>query len=63
MLSLIFKAGDDCRQEHLAMQLIVLFDEIFQSAKHPLKLRPYYVMVTSATSGIIETVPNATSVD
>lgn len=55
--------GDDCRQEVLAMQLILLFDQIFKEAKLPLRLRPYSVMVTSAQSGLIETIPNATSID
>ncbi len=47
MISVIFKGGDDCRQESLAMQLIVLFDKIFRDAKLPLFLQPYTVMVTS----------------
>ncbi len=63
MISIIFKGGDDCRQEALAMQLIILFDDIFRQARLPLKLRPYNVLVTSATSGLIETVPNAVSID
>eukprot|EP00808_Paulinella_micropora_P032215 g60891.t1 len=63
LTSVIFKGGDDCRQEVLAMQLIELFDLIWRQAHIPLRLRPYGVLVTSATSGIIETVLNATSVD
>jgi len=39
----IFKYGDDCRQEVLAMQLITLFHHIFTEAKLPLILRPYSV--------------------
>ena len=30
LLSCIFKSGDDLRQEHMAMQLILLFDSIWQ---------------------------------
>ena len=63
MISVIFKAGDDCRQELLAMQLIILFDEIFRAAQLPLQLRPYGVLVTSPESGLIETVPNSISID
>ena len=62
LISCIYKGGDDCRQEALAMQLIQTFDEIFRKTL-PLKLRPYNVLVTSPTSGVIETVPNATSID
>jgi len=45
------------------MQLIILFDKIFREAKLPLFLQPYTVLVTSPTSGMIQTVPNALSVD
>jgi hypothetical protein len=41
IVSCIFKGGDDCRQEVLAMQLIILFDEAFKDAHLPLRLRPY----------------------
>jgi len=61
--SVIFKGGDDCRQEVLAMQLIQLFNKTWKEAKLPLKLRPYSVMVTSAKSGLIETIPNSVSID
>ena len=63
LLSCIFKSGDDCRQEVLAMQLIMLFDHIWREAKLPLWLRPYSVLITSPTSGLIETIQDATSVD
>jgi hypothetical protein len=63
LVSVIFKGGDDCRQEGLAMQLIILFDRIWRDAGLDLRLRPYAVLVTSPTSGLIETVPDATSID
>ncbi len=63
LLSVIFKGGDDCRQEVLAMQLIQLFDQAWAEADLPLRLRPYAVLVTSATSGIIETVTDTCSID
>jgi len=53
--SVIIKHGDDCRQEQLAIQLITQFQKIFQKAKLPLYLRPYHILVTSSTSGLIET--------
>lgn len=63
MLSVIYKAGDDCRQEALAMQLINVFHHAFNRAQLPLRLRPYYTLVTSHCSGVIETVPDTMSVD
>lgn len=59
----IFKGGDDCRQEALAMQLVQLFHRAWQDAHLPLKLTPYNVLVTSAHSGLIEVIQNATSLD
>jgi phosphatidylinositol 4-kinase len=44
------------------MQLIEFVSGVFTDAQLPLKLRPYSVLVTSPTSGLIETVPNSTSV-
>ena len=63
LVSVIFKGGDDLRQEVLAMQLIQICDDVFQSAGLPLQLRPYEVMVTSPDSGIIETIQDAISID
>lgn len=63
LASLIFKSGDDLRQEQLAVQLIKQFDEIFRDEKLPLWLYPYVVLAVSSRSGFIETVPNTTSID
>jgi len=62
MQSVIFKSGEDMRQEQMAMQFIRLFDRIWTDAKLPLQLQPYSVVVTSPASGFVETVPNATSI-
>eukprot|EP00484_Ammonia_sp_Unknown_P025398 CAMPEP_0197024018 /NCGR_PEP_ID=MMETSP1384-20130603/4673_1 /TAXON_ID=29189 /ORGANISM="Ammonia sp." /LENGTH=1099 /DNA_ID=CAMNT_0042452345 /DNA_START=16 /DNA_END=3315 /DNA_ORIENTATION=+ len=62
MQSVIFKSGEDMRQEQMAMQFIKLFDKIWKEAKLPLQLRPYSVIVTSPASGFVETVPNAVSI-
>jgi len=63
VISVIFKGGDDLRQEVLAMQFIASFDRIWRAASLPLWLRPYAVVCTSADSGLIETIPDAVSVD
>ncbi|GFP93219.1 phosphatidylinositol 4-kinase beta 1 [Phtheirospermum japonicum] len=59
--SAIVKSGDDCRQEHLAVQLISHFYDIFQEAGLPLWLRPYEVLVTSSYTALIETIPDTAS--
>lgn len=60
---LIVKGGDDLRQELLAMQIIIKFQEIFKNSCLSLYLRPYEILVTSANSGILEFVPNTISLD
>jgi hypothetical protein len=54
--SMIVKSGDDCRQEHLAVQLVAHFYDIYQEAGLPLWLRPYEVLVTSSHTALIETI-------
>lgn len=61
LCSVIVKSGDDCRQEHLAVQLISHFFDIFQEAGLPLWLRPYEVLVTSSYTALIETIPDTAS--
>ncbi|MCL7045732.1 hypothetical protein MKW94_005900 [Papaver nudicaule] len=60
--SVIVKSGDDCRQEHLAVQLVSHFFDIFQEAGLPLWLRPYEVLVTSSYTALIETIPDTASI-
>jgi len=59
----IVKSGDDLRQEQLASQLINLIHSWFQKEKLPLWLRPYIVLATSSTTGLIECVTDAISID
>jgi phosphatidylinositol 4-kinase len=61
--SFIFKANDDLRQELMTMQLIKRIDYIFKKAEIPLKLRPYEILITSPSSGLIEFLPNTSSID
>lgn len=60
--SFIVKSGDDCRQEHLAVQLVAHFYDIYQEAGLPLWLRPYEVLVTSSYTALIETIPDTASI-
>ncbi|KAG2135222.1 uncharacterized protein EDB93DRAFT_1242600 [Suillus bovinus] len=59
----IFKVGDDCRQDVLALQVIAMFKNIFTSIGLTLYLFPYRVTATAAGCGVIDVVPNATSRD
>lgn len=61
--SFIAKANDDLRQEVMTMQLIKRFDDVFKLADIPLKLRPYEILITSSSSGLIEFLPNTISID
>lgn len=58
----IIKAGDNCRQELLAIQLAQTFARIFSDAGLPLWLRPFEVIATSTTSAFIEAITDAPSI-
>ncbi|GAA5978734.1 hypothetical protein JCM10908_004462 [Rhodotorula pacifica] len=61
--SAIFKVGDDCRQDVLALQVIAMHKNIFNSLGLDLLVTPYRVTATGPGCGVIDVVPNATSRD
>lgn len=62
-LSAIFKVGDDCRQDVLALQLVAMFRGIFASAGLDLYVFPYRVVATAPGCGVIDVIPNSISRD
>lgn len=60
--SFIVKAGDDLRQEQLAIQLIKQFELIFKEEKVDVYLRSFTVMSVSSDAGLVEVVPDSVSV-
>lgn len=59
----IFKVGDDCRQDQLALQVIAMFKNVYTTVGIDLYLNPYRVTATGPGCGVIDVVPNATSRD
>ncbi|CAH0486368.1 unnamed protein product [Peronospora farinosa] len=62
-VAFIVKSNDDLRQEVLCLQIIRQLQDIFQGADLPLRLLPYEIIATSASTGMIEYVKNAVSLD
>lgn len=57
---LMFKIGDDLRQDQLIIQIITLMDQLLKNENLDLRLTPYKILATSPIAGLIQFVPNET---
>lgn len=55
----IFKSGDDLRQDQLVIQIITLFNDLLLRENLDLKLTPYRILATGPTSGFVEFIASA----
>lgn len=59
----IFKVGDDCRQDVLALQLISIFRTVWANIGLNIYVFPYRVTATAPGCGVIDVLPNSISRD
>jgi len=58
----IWKLGDDLRQDQLVLQLIQLMDELLKKENLDLKLTPYRALACGLKNGLVECVSGCTNV-
>jgi phosphatidylinositol-4,5-bisphosphate 3-kinase len=58
-VTVMFKAGDDVRQDSVTLQLIRLMDEMWRDEGLDLAMEPYKCVATSPMTGILQIVPNS----
>eukprot|EP01125_Pyxidicula_operculata_P022262 TRINITY_DN899_c0_g1_i1.p1 TRINITY_DN899_c0_g1~~TRINITY_DN899_c0_g1_i1.p1 ORF type:complete len:1494 (+),score=277.61 TRINITY_DN899_c0_g1_i1:56-4537(+) len=61
-INVIFKAGDDLRQDMLVIQMFKLMDRMWKKEGLDLKLNPYSVIATGGDTGMIEVVTNSQTI-
>lgn len=58
--AILFKTGDDLRQDQLVIQIITLMDDLLQKENLDLKLSPYKILATSTSAGLSQFVHSMT---
>lgn len=61
-INIIFKNGDDLRQDMLTLQMLRIMDRIWKSHGHDFRMNPYSCISTDRRLGIIEVVLNAETI-
>ncbi|XP_035228755.1 phosphatidylinositol 4,5-bisphosphate 3-kinase catalytic subunit delta isoform-like [Stegodyphus dumicola] len=61
-LFLIFKNGDDLRQDMLTLQMIRIMDKLWKDEGLDLRMIPYQCLATGHKMGLIEVVPDANTI-
>ncbi|GAA5895415.1 phosphatidylinositol 3-kinase VPS34 [Sporobolomyces salmoneus] len=61
--AVIFKNGDDLRQDQLVIQLFTLMDRLLRNENLDLKLMPYRVLATGQVDGMVQFVQSRTLQD
>ena len=56
----IFKDGDDLRQDQLVIQLFTLMDRLLRQENLDLRLTPYHVLATGPLQGMVQFIPSKT---
>lgn len=54
----MYKIGDDLRQDQFVIQVITLMEKILESENMDLKLKPYKILATGSVEGFIQFIPN-----
>jgi len=60
--AIIFKNGDDLRQDMLTLQVIAIMDTIWHRENMDLRMMPYNCLATGSQVGMIEVVRNAVTI-
>ena len=60
-IQLIYKTGDDLRQDMLTLQILQVMDNIWQAEGYDLRLNPYGCVATGHEEGMIEVVQKAST--
>ncbi|KAK9464191.1 kinase-like domain-containing protein [Lipomyces oligophaga] len=55
---IVFKNGDDLRQDQLVIQIISLMDKLLRLENLDLKLTPYKILATSSVDGSMQFIPS-----
>jgi len=63
IVTLMAKSNDDLRQEVFVMQMIHYFESVFAKSNIPIWLKTYRILSTSKSTGLIEVLTDATSID